>query len=152
MAETPKLKLDIVTIERAVLSHDDVDMVLLPGTEGEMGILPRHEPLMSGLKEGVLEFDRGGEREILAIGGGFVQVRNSHVIVMADKAEQSDEIDEARAEAARQRALRTIESTPETMDREEALASLRRAEVRLKVAKRRRGGGSGSARVGSGDH
>jgi F-type H+-transporting ATPase subunit epsilon len=140
------MKLDIVTIEREVFKADDVDMVILPGTEGEMGILPRHEPLMSGLKEGVLQIVRGDEREVLAIGGGFVEVRNSHVIIMADVAEQSDEIDVERAEAARRKAIATIENVPETMEREEALASLRRAEVRLKAARRRSGGG-GSARV-----
>jgi len=140
------MKLDVVTIEREVFKADDVDMVILPGTEGEMGVLPRHEPLMSGLKEGVLEIVRGNEREILAIGGGFVEVRNSHVIVMADVAEQSDEIDVERAEAARRKAIATIENAPENMEREEALASLRRAEVRLKAAKRRSGGG-GSVRV-----
>jgi ATP synthase F1 epsilon subunit len=105
-------RLDVVTIERQVYSANDVDMVIAPGTEGVMGILPRHEPLITGLAEGVLEIVRGENREILAIGGGFMEVRGSQVVVMADVAEHADEIDIARAEAARARAEQAIREAP----------------------------------------
>jgi len=137
------LQLDIVTIERQVYSADDVDMVIAPGSEGVLGILPRHEPIITALKEGELEIIRGGAREILAIGGGFMEVRGTRVVVMADVAEHAEEIDEARAEAARQRAEEALRAAPRAEDAEQALASLRRAQVRLKVARRRRGGREG---------
>jgi F-type H+-transporting ATPase subunit epsilon len=113
-------------------------MVIVPGEEGVMGILPRHESLISALAPGELEIVRGEERELLAIGGGFVEVRGSHVVVMADAAERAEEIDEARAEQARERAAQRIAQAPAEMDMEQALASLKRAEVRLRVARRRR--------------
>jgi F-type H+-transporting ATPase subunit epsilon len=132
------LQLDVVSIERQVYSASDVDMVIVPGEEGVMGILPRHEALISALAPGELEIVRGEERELLSIGGGFVEVRDSHVVVMADAAERAEEIDEARAEQARERAAMRIAQAPTEMDMERALASLKRAEVRLRVARRRR--------------
>ena len=132
------LKLDVVTIEREVYSADDVDMVVLPGVEGVMGVLPHHAPVVSALKEGVLEIKRGDRREVIAIGGGFAEVRPDGVIVMADVAEKSDEIDEERAERARKNALDAIASAPATADRLDAMASLRRAEIRLRVSRQRR--------------
>ena len=130
--------LDIVTIERKVYS-EDVDMVIAPGSEGELGILPNHTPLLTTLKEGVLRVKRGGEEEAFAIGGGIMEVLPDRVIVMADAAEHSDEIDVARAEQARQRAEALIKERPPGIDLDTALAALRRSQVRLKVAQRRRG-------------
>ena len=130
--------LDIVTIERKVYS-EDVDMVIAPGSEGELGILPNHTPLLTTLKEGVLRIKRGGEEEAFAIGGGIMEVLPDRVIVMADAAEHSDEIDVARAEQARQRAEALIKERPPGIDLDTALAALRRSQVRLKVAQRRRG-------------
>ena len=95
--------LEIVTIERKVYS-EDVDMVIAPGSEGELGILPNHTPLLTTLTEGVLRVKRGGDEEVFAIGGGIMEVLPNKVIVLADAAEASDEIDVARAEQARQRA------------------------------------------------
>ncbi len=132
------MQLNVVTIERQVYSADDVDMVNVPGIEGVMGILPRHSPVVTALREGDLEIIRGENREHLAIGGGFMQVRNSEVVVMADVAEKADEIDEDRAEQARQRAQQALAEAGDRVDMEKALAALRRAEVRLKVAKRGR--------------
>lgn len=140
------LKLDVVTIEREVYSADDVDTVVVPSTEGLMGIRPRHAPVVAALQAGTLEIIRGDVREELAIGGGFVEIVSNHVIVMADIAEQADEIDIDRAEKARERAAATLASAPEKAERMEALSDLRRAEVRLRVARKRRG--RGSARVG----
>ncbi len=139
------LKLDVVTIEREVYSAADVDTVVVPSTEGLMGIRPRHAPVVAALKAGTLEIIRGDIREELAIGGGFVEVVSNHVIVMADIAEKADEIDIDRAEKARERAAATLASAPEKAERLEALADLRQAEVRLRVARKRRG--RGSARV-----
>ncbi|RIL10121.1 F0F1 ATP synthase subunit epsilon [bacterium] len=135
------LQLDVVTIEREVFSATDVDMVVAPGTEGLLGILPRHEPLITTLKEGELEIIRGGKRDYLAIGGGFMEVRGTRVVVMADVAEHAEEIDIARAEAARARAEQARREAPRAEDADQALASLRRAQVRLKVARRKRGAG-----------
>jgi F-type H+-transporting ATPase subunit epsilon len=139
----PKLSLDIVTIERVVYSADDVDMVTAPGIEGEMGILPRHAPVLTALKEGELRIKRGGEEEPFAIGGGYIEVRPDRVIVMAETAEHVDEIDIARAEAARERAEKLLrEGPPEGVSTAALEAALRRSRVRLKLARRRRRGRS----------
>jgi len=145
------LKLDVVTIEREVYSADDVDMVLVPSIDGLMGILPRHSPVVTALRAGSLEIVRGDIREVLAVGGGFAEVVADRVIVMADVAEQADEIDIARAEAARERAKEALSGAPEMVDRMQALADLRRAEVRLRVARRKRTRGSARVASGSGD-
>jgi F-type H+-transporting ATPase subunit epsilon len=137
------LSLEVVTIEREVYRADDVDMVIAPGTEGELGILPRHEPLITSLKEGVLQIVRGAERDLLAIGGGFLEVHGTHVVVMADVAEQAEEIEITRAEEARRRAERVLAETPAGQDARAATAALRRATVRLKVARHRRAGRPG---------
>jgi F-type H+-transporting ATPase subunit epsilon len=97
------IKCDIVTVERLVYS-DEVDMVVAPGVLGTLGILPHHAPLITALEEGELRLKKGGEEERFAVSGGYMEVRPDRVIVMANTAERADEIDEARAEAARQRA------------------------------------------------
>ncbi len=134
------LKLDIVTAERIVYS-EDVDVVIAPGAEGQLGILPHHAPLMTILQAGELVVRRGGEEDTLAISGGFLEVRPDRVIVLADSAERAEEIDMERAEAAKKRAeQRLMEKTAET-DVARIEASLRRAMARLTVAdkiKRRR--------------
>lgn len=132
-----KLRLDIVTAERAVYS-DDVDMVIAPGTEGELGILPRHAPLLTGLQVGELRIKKEGREELFAIGGGFMEVRPDRVIVLADTAESSAEIDVERAEAARQRAERLLTEGLPAERRAGVEAALRRSRIRLKVARRRR--------------
>lgn len=132
------LQLSIVTIEREVYNASDVDMVIAPGIEGELGILPRHESMVTGLKEGVLQIVRGDDREILAIGGGFLEVHGMQVVVMADVAEGAEEIDEARAEAARSRAEQVLSDAPSRQEARKALAAMRRAQVRLKVAQKRK--------------
>jgi F-type H+-transporting ATPase subunit epsilon len=138
------MTLDIVTVERSIFHADDVDVVVVPGTEGVMGILPRHAPVVTALKEGVLEIVRGGNREVLAIGGGFMEVRESQVVILAEAAEHADEIDVARAEAARVRARQVVEEAPDKQDMEKAMAALRRAEVRLRVSRKRSQQATGS--------
>ena len=131
------LHLEIVTAERRLYS-EDVDMVVAPGGDGEMGILPHHAPLLTTLKEGVLRVKRGGTEELFSIGGGFMEVQPDRVIVLADAAEHADEIDIARAEEARRRAEQMVRERPAGVDLEATLASLRRAQIRMSIAQRRR--------------
>ena len=136
----PKMQLDIVTAERLLVS-EQVDYVSAPGINGVLGILPRHVPLLTALAQGSLRYKKDGEEHEFAIGGGFMEVRPDHVTVLADSAEHAEEIDERRAEEARQRAEKLLKekprSDPEAVRLEQAL---RRAEVRLKVARRKRSG------------
>ena len=134
------LKLEIVTQERRVYSADDVDMVIAPGSEGEMGILPRHAPLITSLKEGMMRVKRhSGQEDILAIHGGFMEVLPNQVTVLADVAERADEIDIARAEEARQRAQELMRQRREDkIDYIRAEAALRRSLIRIKVAEGRK--------------
>jgi F-type H+-transporting ATPase subunit epsilon len=131
------IRLEIVTPERAVLA-DDVDMVIAPASEGYVGILPHHTPLLTTLGPGELRIKKGGVETSLAIFGGFMDVRPDRVIVLTDAAEQADEIDETRAEAARERAKQALEAGPAGIDEARARASLERAMVRLRVSERRR--------------
>ncbi|MDP3878763.1 MAG: F0F1 ATP synthase subunit epsilon [Dehalococcoidales bacterium] len=131
------IRLDVVTAERVVYSAE-VDVVIAPGIEGQLGILPHHAPLMTTLLAGELRMRQGGEEHSLAISGGFLEVRPDRVIVLAESAERDEEIDLARAEEAKRRAQeRLIHPTPE-VDIARAEAALRRAVARLKVAERRR--------------
>src|ERR687894_1636584 len=97
------IHLEIVTAERTVLS-DDVDQINAPGAAGRMGVLPRHEPLLTSLIPGELTIIKGGQSTPFAISGGFMEVLPDRVTILADTAERADEIDEARADAARRRA------------------------------------------------
>jgi len=135
------LKIDIVTAERVVYS-EEVDVVIAPGVEGQLGILPHHAPLMTTLQAGELRVRRGSEEDSLAISGGFLEVRPDRVIVLADSAERAEEIDVARAEAAKKRAeQRLVERRAPGLDEARCEAALQRAMARLTVAekiKRRR--------------
>ena len=134
------LKLEIVTQERRVYLADDVEMVIAPGSEGELGILPRHAPLITSLEEGVMRVKRAAGREdVLAIHGGFMEVLPDQVTVLADAAERAEEIDLARAEEARQRAEELMKQRREDkVDYARAETVLRRSLVRLKAAEGRR--------------
>jgi F-type H+-transporting ATPase subunit epsilon len=133
----PGLKLDIVTAERVVYSAD-VDIVIAPGAEGQLGILPHHAPLMTILQAGELVVRKGGQEDILAISGGFLEVRPDRVIVLADSAERAEEIDASRAEAARKRAEDRLKDRRAAAPDEAAMAeaALRRAMVRLSVVEK----------------
>jgi F-type H+-transporting ATPase subunit epsilon len=131
------IRLEIVTPERAVLA-DDVDMVIAPASEGYVGILPHHAPLITTLGPGELRIKKGGVETSLAVFGGFMDVRPDRVIVLTDAAEQADEIDETRAQAARERAKQALEAGTAGIDEARARASLERAMVRLRVSERRR--------------
>ncbi len=132
------LSLKIITPERVVFEEENVDSVTLPGSEGELTILPRHAPLMSGLAPGGLRFRRGGEEFDVALSGGFLEVRDNKVTVLADTAERSEEIDAERAAEARERAASRIATHEDNLDVARALAALERASARLKVIERRR--------------
>ncbi len=134
------IKLDIVTMERLLVS-EDVDYVSAPAVDGVVGILPRHTPLLTALSFGELRYKKGGAESSFAIGGGFMEVRPDKVTVLADVAEQADEIDEQRAGAARKRARETLKEKPRTDVNYAVLEeALRKAEVRLKVARKKSGG------------
>ncbi|MGB2813692.1 MAG: F0F1 ATP synthase subunit epsilon [Dehalococcoidales bacterium] len=128
------IRLDVVTAERMVYS-DSVDMVVAPGFEGQLGILPHHTPLMTALLPGELRIKKGSEEVSLVISGGFLEVRPDKVVVLADTAERADDIDVERAEAARSRAQERLSQERELgIDGARAEASLRRSLARLRVA------------------
>jgi F-type H+-transporting ATPase subunit epsilon len=132
------LRLDIVTAEREVLREEGLDIVIAPGSEGQLGILPQHAPLMTMLEHGELRTRRGTEEMVIAISGGFLEVRDDVVTVLADTAEQSEEIDIERAQAARQRAEQLLRERPPDVDLAVIQASLRRSVLRIRVAEHRR--------------
>ncbi|MGH2607922.1 MAG: F0F1 ATP synthase subunit epsilon, partial [Tepidiformaceae bacterium] len=123
-----------------------------PGAEGQLGILPRHAALMTTLDAGELIFRRGASEESFAISGGFMEVKNDRVTVLADAAESSEEIDLARAEAARARAEERLrryrEQNVRDVDLVRAQAALQRALLRLKVAEQRRRRTTGRPQAG----
>ena len=130
-------QLDIVSAERHV-SSDQVDLLVAPGVEGEMAILPSHSPLLTVLNPGEIRVVKDGEDSFIAVSGGFMEVMPEKVTILADTAERLEEIDIERAEAALKAAQERIASAPVDMDLHRALASLRRSQARIKVARRRR--------------
>jgi F-type H+-transporting ATPase subunit epsilon len=141
------LSLQIVTPERVLFEEADVASVTITGTLGEMTILPSHAPLMTELRPGPLVFRRGGDEVDVALSGGFLEVREDKVVVLADTAERSDEIDQARAEEARRRAQDRLASREGEIDIARVMAAMERAQARLRVVeRRRRRGGSGAPR------
>lgn len=132
------LRLDIVTVERLAYS-EEVDMVIAPGIEGQLGILPRHAPLLTALTYGELRAKRGDEEDVFAISGGFMEVQPDRVTVLGDTAERAEEIDLERAEAARRRAEERLRSqVQDSVDFVRADAALHRSLTRIKVAEARR--------------
>ena len=132
------LQLEVLTPERTV-SEDDVDMVIAPGSEGYLGILPHHAPLLTALGPGEFRVKKGGIEEVLVVFGGFMDVRADKVVVLTEAAEPADEIDVQRAQAARQQAQEVLQAGPmSAADEARARASLQRAMVRVRVSERRR--------------
>ena len=131
------LLLEIVTPERQVFS-EEVDSVVCPGIEGELGVLPHHAPLLTTLGVGELRIRRGGAEEYFAIAGGFLQVRPDKVVVMAETADMASEIDLEKAQQARAEAEKALESGfQEGADLAAARAALQQALLRIRVAERR---------------
>jgi len=140
MALPTKLRLDIVTPDRALLA-EEVDEVVLPGSEGYFGVLPGHTPLLSSLKVGELWFRQGQEKHYLAVAFGFVEVLPDRVTVLADIGERAHDIDVERAERAKQRAEQRLAQphlTPADLDIERARIALLKSLIRLQVASRAR--------------
>ncbi|MEX1071381.1 MAG: ATP synthase F1 subunit epsilon [Anaerolineales bacterium] len=131
------IRCEIVSQDRSVF-EGDVDIVVIPGTDGEMGILPNHAPLLSTIRMGVIKVRRDGEEQLFTITGGLVEVQPTIVTILADAAENIAEIDLARAEEAKRRAeQRLAEGVPS--DAEAYLAAesaLRRSTLRLEMAQR----------------
>jgi len=145
------LTVEIVTAERVERTERGVDVLIAPGSEGQLAILPKHAALMTTLGYGEVVFRRGNEEEAFAVTGGFMEVRGDRVTILADRAEPAEEIDEARAAAARQRAEERLRRAREQSDRDvdmaRASAALQRSLVRLRVAERRRRRTDGRPRV-----
>src|SRR5260221_5044719 len=133
------IRVEIVSQDRSVF-EGDVDIVVAPGEDGEMGILPHHAPLLTTLKPGVLKVRTGSHEEVFAISGGVMEVQPTLVTVLADAADRADEIDISRAEEARQRAEASLAAgVPRDSDAYLAAeTALRRSNLRLQVARRRR--------------
>lgn len=133
------LHLEIVTAEKMVY-QDDVDMVIAPAADGEVGILPHHAPLLTTLQVGELRVKKGGSEQSLLIAGGFMEVSNGRVTVLADAAEHAEDIDVQRAEEARRRAQDSLANRTNVESELAAQAAMRRATVRIRIARSRRGG------------
>jgi len=131
------LKLEIITAEREIFA-DDIDILVAPGIEGELGILPHHAPLMTMLQPGELLIRKDGEETHMVVTGGFLEVRPDKAIVLADACERAEEIDVARAEEAKRRAEERLKTRPPDVEAASIEAALRRSLTRLRVAERRR--------------
>jgi F-type H+-transporting ATPase subunit epsilon len=132
------LHLEVITPERKVY-EDDVDMVVAPASEGYVGILPHHVPLFTTLGPGEFKVKKGGVEEVLAVFGGFMDVRSDRVVVLTDAAEPAEEIDANRAQQARDAARQVLAAGPASAaDEQRARAELQRALVRLRVSEGRR--------------
>ena len=131
-----RLTLEIATPMRLAVA-ETVDEVVAPGVQGYFGVLPGHAPFLTTLGTGEIMYRVGRDEHHLAVAGGFAEVRNDKVIVLADTAERPEEIDRARAERARERAERRLSArSPEDVDFARASAALARALARLQVAAR----------------
>ncbi len=130
------IHVEIVTQERLILDVPDADMVILPGSEGVLGVLPRHTPLLTTLDFGELRVKRGDTEEVFAVYGGVVEVRPDRVVVLADMVEHADEIDLELAEAARRRAEEMMRQGPPPEEAAIIAQELRRAELAVRIRRR----------------
>jgi|SRR5690349_10450883 len=137
MAIPPNLRLEIVSAER-LLVNETVDEVQIPGTDGYLGVLPGHTPLLTTLQVGQLWYRQGQEKHYLSIAFGFAEVQPDRVTILAQIAERADEIDVSRAELAKKRAEERLAKPTVDMDFERARIALMKALVRLQVASRAR--------------
>jgi len=142
------IRCEIVSQDRMVFDGD-ADIVILPGTEGEMGILPNHAPLLTTLQFGIIKVRSQGQEQVFTVAGGIAEVQPDIITILADAAENVEEIDVRRAEAARKRAEDLLaKGVPEDADAYLAIeAALRRSGLRLDAAKRYRRGPARPARI-----
>ncbi|HQV63519.1 MAG TPA: F0F1 ATP synthase subunit epsilon [Anaerolineales bacterium] len=132
------IRCEIVSQDRTVFAGD-VDIVVLPGAAGEMGILPKHAPVLTTLKYGIIKVRKGGKEEVFTVAGGIAEVQPDIITVLADAAENVEEIDVARADAARVRAEEALKNAPTDTDAYLAMeAALRKSNLRLDAARRYR--------------
>ena len=146
------MHLEIITAEEQVY-NDEVELLVAPGIEGQLGILPHHAPLMTALQPGEILIRKAGEETFLVVTGGFMEVMGNKVTILADACERSEEIDESRAQVAMQRAEERLAHQESDMQLERAVTAMRRAQVRLNVVRRRRartGPSSGAGPPGQG--
>ena len=134
------LTVEVITGERSLYSESGVEMVSAPGSEGTLGILPNHAALITLMDAGELIIKKGGSEERMVVFGGFLEVLNNKVLVLADSAERIDEIDVDRAEQSRARAQDSLKNRGSVTDIAAEEQALKRAAVRLRVGKRRRSG------------
>ena len=137
MAIPTKILLEIVTPDRALI-REEVDEIVLPGSEGYLGVLPGHTPLLTTLQVGELWYRNGQEKQYLAIAGGFVEILPDRVTVLAQIAERAQDIDITRAEAAKRRAEERLAQRAPDVDFERARLAMMKSLVRLQVASRAR--------------
>jgi F-type H+-transporting ATPase subunit epsilon len=137
MAIPPYLQLHIVSADRSLV-NERVDEVEIPGSEGYLGVLPGHTPLLTTLQVGQLWYRQGQDKHYLSIAFGFAEVQPDRVTILAEIAERADEIDTARAEAAKRRAEDRLSKPVSDMDFERARISLLKSLIRLQVATRAR--------------
>src|SRR2546423_13731192 len=140
MATRNTLHVEVVTAERE-LYNGEANLVSAPGSEGRLGILPRHAALLTTLAPGDLRIELNGAEEPLFISGGFLEVSDDNVTVLADTAEHAEEIDQARAEEARRRAQERLAQAQSNVERAELQAELQRAIIRLRVVETARRSG-----------
>ncbi len=127
------LQLEVVTPDKQVVSQA-VDYVSAPGIEGEFGVLPHHVNLLSALAIGALRYTANGKNQFVFISGGFADVSDNKVTVLAESAELAEDIDQARAQAAKERAEKRLAAHEEKLDAHRAEAALQRAVTRLNLA------------------
>jgi len=136
------IRVEVVTPERSLVS-EAADEVVLPGTQGYLGVLPGHAPLLTGLAIGELMLRRGAARRFLSVVGGFAEILPDRVTVLADSAERGEEIDRERAARARDRALERLRGRDGEVDFDRAQVALQKAIIRIQVASRGPSGGRG---------
>lgn len=129
-----KITLEIITPEKLAL-RETVDEVIVPGANGELGILPEHTPLISQVKTGVLTYRQGNDRKQVHVSGGFAEVLPDKVSILSDVAERPEEISLERAQRARERAERRLGAREDGTDFQRAELKLERALVRIQLAK-----------------
>lgn len=130
------IRVEVVTQERRLFEEPEADMVIVPGIEGLMGILPNHTPLLTTMGFGELRIKKGSAEEDFAIYGGIVEVRPDKVVVLADAADFGADINLTEMEAARERAAKILAEGPPPEEQALIVAELRRAELALNVARK----------------
>lgn len=128
------MTLHVITPERTIARELETDAVVIPVTDGSMGILYNHAPMVATLRAGVLRYRQGGSYKRMAVAGGFVELSHNRITVLADAAEMAESIDVLRAQESRRRAEARLRERASNIDRIRAEAALRRAIIRLKAA------------------